>query len=229
LAERTEKLCRGPLHRGGVMLPIYEFGPTRTGVLSQCRACRRHYLGREPDSGLVPYETAKSVIDKLAEQFGGITKVAVALGLQRNSFSRRHKAIKRKTFQRAVELLAEVEHEKKFKVGEAEVVRCEILSPYLLRWQEKFLAEYHPDSKNNVWNRQHIGPVGFLTENTGINARQVNGILRNEIEYVALSKADALLTAIGEWPLLGNEIPVIPNPKWKMDWWAEHMRQSGVA
>jgi hypothetical protein len=237
------KLCTGPLHRDGLTLPLTRFYQHADGKpFSQCIDCRNFYLGRGPDSGLIPMEQAQPLLDRLFQLAGGKTIAAMALGLQRNYFSRGQASIRRKTFNDCRALLEKLDQDRHWNRGEAEIVDPEPLGSVLRAWIVKWLAErpilsqsdidedqtgsYHSE-RRKVVGMHFMGPLEWLAEKTEINIRRVSGICNGEFERVGLSQADALLTAIGEPYLLGNEIPVRANPTWSMESWLAYMASRG--
>lgn len=225
------KLCTGPLHREGVLLPITRFYILADGKpISQCIACRNYYLGRDADAGLISVADAMPMLERLFELAGGKTHAAARLGLPRNYFSRQQTAIRRVTFNKARRLLEELDRERHYNRGEAEIVDPEPLGSVLRAWVVTWLAEHPlPDNDPQLRNGSpaHMGPVQWLAEKTEIHIRRVSGICNGEFERVGLSQADALLTAIGEFDLLGFEIPVKMNPTWSTETWHAYMAARG--
>lgn len=205
------------------MLPLKRFYFHSDGTpFAQCIECRNFYLGRDENAGTIPWEDALPVFERLWEIYGGKTKAAEALGLQRNAFSRNFKTIRRKTFNAARRLLDQEDDQRRFKVGEAEVVTAEPLGAVLRNWIVMFMRE-RPNGVDNVL----MGPINWLSEKTEINERRISGIANGEFSHVPLSQTDALLTAIGRPDLLGIEIHVMPNPNWSMEWWLDYMAERG--
>lgn len=120
--------------------------------------------------------------------------------------------------------------------GEAEVVLAEPLGDYLRRWNVRYLQE-HPLPQQNAQNNfngdderhpvAHFGPVQYLAFHSGINLTVVGKICNSHFPHVSFSKADALLTVIDLSHLLGDEIPVIPNPHWTLKKWIDYMESRG--
>jgi hypothetical protein len=114
--------------------------------------------------------------------------------------------------------------------GEAEVVPGFQLSPTLRRWVTRYLAErpLNTYSSGSSYGTQveFLGPIQYLSENTGIHLRRVSAICNGEIEFVPLSQADLLLTAI-DMHLSNPEIQVVPNPNWSLERWLAYRQDLG--
>ena len=224
------KRCSGPLHRQGVMLPLGKFAKLSNGKpLSQCRDCRNHYQGRDEGNTWVPVGTVQPILNVLAPKFGGITHLAVALGLQRNYFSRRHRAVKRRTFDKMVKIMDEIRDPaiKPVKSGEALVSQeTEKFSRMMKEWIKKYNAQHHPNAEAGDYEQDQLGPQQCLSERSGVNVRQISGLLNNEFPSISLTKLDQLLLAMGMQDEL-HRFKLIPNPNWKIQWWVEHMEQQG--
>lgn len=241
--EGDRKLCTGPLHRDGLMLPLSRFYQHSDGrPFSQCIDCRNFYLGRGPESGLIPMEQAQPLLDRLFQLAGGKTIAAMALGLQRNYFSRRQAAIRRKTFNDCRVLLEKLDQDRHWNRGEPEIVDAEPLGSVLRAWIVRWLAERPTltqtdvdedqsdaaySNRRKVIGNHFMGPIEWLSQETEINVRRVAGICNGEFERVGLSQADKLLTAIGKFDLLGYEIPVRANPIWSPEAWYAYMVERG--
>jgi hypothetical protein len=123
--------------------------------------------------------------------------------------------------------------------GEAEIVDAEPLGSFLRAWIVKWHAErpfttesnFNPHLSNGrnlkSISNGFIGPIQWLSQETGIHTRTVSGICNGEFPRVGLSKADALLTATGQNYLLGSEISVKKNPRWSDETWREYMAERG--
>jgi hypothetical protein len=236
-----DKLCRGPLHSEGVFIPITRFHFHKTGrragkPFASCKDCWKIYTHRNLDSGLVPWTQVTPVLDRLLVIYGSKAALCRELGWQRSALSRGFDSILKHKFLKMKKLLDVKEQELRNKIpgyqsspGEAEVVDSEPLGAVLREWCSEWLME-HPLPRQDPQARHkgaHMGPLQKLSFDTGINIRQVSGICNAEYPTVSLSKADALLTAIGQWDLLGDEIKVYPNPNWSMDRWLSYMEEMG--
>lgn len=72
------------------------------------------------------------------------------------------------------------------------------------------------------------GPIQYLSEQSGINPRQIQRIIREEQRHCSLDKAERLLMAIDrEYMLKTGEIPTVPNPHWTFERWTEYMQRAG--
>lgn len=113
--------------------------------------------------------------------------------------------------------------------GEPEVVFGKQLAEILTVWKEDWL-------KKRDWDEQHfgnpenrvMGPLDWLKEMTGINARRIYGLMQAEFPYVSLTQADLVLTVIGKSELLSNKtVHVVPNPNWSPEKWLAYMQERG--
>jgi hypothetical protein len=97
------------------------------------------------------------------------------------------------------------------------------------KWVEEFEIE-HPVVRygQNYMNdgTYHMGPIAWIAAESNYTARSVNRIVN--LEWVGLSMADRILTAIGQsYKLVNGEIKVVPNPTWTTQEWIETMRERG--
>lgn len=221
------KLCTGPMHREGVMLPLARFYTQRNGKpVSQCRVCRNFYKGAPADAGLIDWDLARPTFQRLVELLGSKKAVSKALGLPPAALSRKSQGLRLQTFDKARRLLAELDQARR-NIGEAEVVNPEPLGEILRRWIVNWLKA-HPAGDDNT-----VGPLQklhFLTVEHGheINIRRISGISNSEFPYVSLSQADTLLTCIDKGYLLATgEIGVLANPHWSMERWIAYMAERG--
>lgn len=105
------------------------------------------------------------------------------------------------------------------------------LSEVLRKWIVEYL-DGRPISGNLAERRRKggirfYGPIQYLADHTGINARRVSGICNGEFSMVPLSQADALLQAIEQTDFLDKEIQVVPNPNWSPERWLAYMEERG--
>lgn len=119
-----------------------------------------------------------------------------------------------------------------------EVVDGQLLAAVLQRWTVKFLAERplrHVGTGEQISDENgsahFVGPVAWLAQESGLNVRTCSGLCNGEWQYVSLSRADAVLTAIGKNYMLGDsedsEIPVVRNPVWSQERWVAYMSKRG--
>lgn len=229
------KLCRGRTHpEGGAFVHPAKFYRHKNGNLfSVCIPCRNVLLGRDPDAGQASWAEAWPVFSALIHELGSKAAVARRLGRHRGFLSEmeRYHSVKRKFLQEAEALLAEITKDKpRYRVGEAEVVRGADLSKVLNRWVVKYLKEHPSTNDDPSWRGavSHFGPMQWLSHKTEINVRRISGINSGEFEYVPLSQADKLLTAIGQTDSFYNgDVEIIPNPNWRREWYQRHMEDAG--
>ena len=121
-----------------------------------------------------------------------------------------------------------------FKQGEPEVVPTYQLAVVIREWSLRFLA----DRPRDQWQTgktfvdsgmpEFMGPVDWLTKETGIDQRQISRITTEETVTTSLTVAEKLLMAIDrEYMLANGEIQVVPNPSWSLDQWMSYMRERG--
>lgn len=222
------KLCKGPLHRAGVRLPLNQFYQSENGVpYSQCIACRNHLLGRLPDSGLISWNDAEPVFERLFALTGGRREAAIAIGLPERSLlpNRLRPKIRVRTFNLARDKISELEQDI-WNRGEAEVVLAEPLGSYIRAWVVRWVAE-RPRPQEKGKRGEFYGPINWLSDQTEIHISRIEQISNGKHPRVPLWQADRILTAMGENYLLRQDIKVIPNPVWSMETWYEHMRERG--
>jgi len=111
--------------------------------------------------------------------------------------------------------------------GEPEVVPAEPLGSILRAWVARWLSDRPRGRKNNRAASEFVGPINWLADETGIHISRVEQICNGEIPQVPLSQADKLLTATGEFYMLGHEIRVIRNSHWSLEKWQEYMQERG--
>lgn len=196
--------------------------------------------GKQPTDGMISWDEAWPVINRLIEHCGSKAEVVRRLGRHGNWLYeiRKYPSIRRAHFLEAQKLLNEIEvFVRQNGVGEAEVVRAEPLSTILRGWVVEWLAE-RPINHNPMGVQRNqlgdedvfMGPIQYLAERSEINPRRVSGIVNGEFDHVSLTQADKLLTAAGLGHLISwGDIPIIPNPHWSMEKWQEYMESRGCA
>jgi hypothetical protein len=236
----SKKLCKGRTHPdGGEYVHLKNFHVHKSGRLKGrpfyvCIPCWNVLRGRDQSAGMISWEEAWPVVNRLIELLGSKRAVAQALGRHRNwLYELKWDKLHREHLNEAKALLRQLEATESFHAqGEAEVVRAEPLSTVLRGWVTEWIAE-RPTNHQSMGTqpedgRDFMGPIEFLAEKTEINPRRVSGIVNGEFEHVSLSQADALLTAAGLWDYLSlGEIPIIPNPNWSMEKWQAYMAERG--
>ena len=108
-----------------------------------------------------------------------------------------------------------------------EVVPTSILGPIIEKfikvWREERPLEDHSGNRE----RDFYSAYQWLEYEANVNPRRVNSVINQENRFVTLVIADKLLTAMGMQHKLGNEIPVVPNPRMTPERWAERMQERG--
>jgi hypothetical protein len=67
-----------------------------------------------------------------------------------------------------------------------------------------------------------------LEENSGVQSRRLRGIVAGEYNYINLTQADKILSAIGHPEYLHNgTIKIVANPTWTEEQWHEYMEERG--
>ena len=92
---RTHKVCKGPLHPEGKLLPLSKYYPIKdkrwpknTNLFqSQCKDCQmaRHGYNSTKNRGHVPLSKIKPVLDRLLETHGTWKAVGEAAGISRKT------------------------------------------------------------------------------------------------------------------------------------------------
>jgi hypothetical protein len=117
------------------------------------------------------------------------------------------------------------------RVGEAEVVLTSQIAPVLRRWMEVWKANYPTGTVNGQHSgggNDFVGPLEWLSQESGIAKRQISRIRAEEQHVTSLSHAEALLMAMDrEYMLHTGEIRVIPNPNWSQEQYVDYMRERG--
>jgi len=117
--------------------------------------------------------------------------------------------------------------------GEPLVVPSSALAPVLMEWKNWYELEHESDYQRgqiNTDNPTMFGPMQYLEFHSGLPARRIYGIMRQETKHTSLSIADRLLGAIDKGYLLASgAIPVVPNPHWRMDTWIAYMNKRGCS
>lgn len=241
----SRKLCKGRTHPpGGEYVHVSQFHVHKAGRLAGrpfyvCKPCWNVLRGKQPDDGMISWDEAWPVINRLIEHFGSKAEVVRQLGRHQSWLYeiRKYPSIRRAHFLEARDLLRKVEAlQRHHGQGQAEVVRAEPLGTVLRGWVQDWLAErplnQQPTGQNPFDDKQYdfMGPIQLLHEKTEINPRRITGIINGEFEFIGVSQADALLTAAGMWDLITlGEIEVIPNPNWSMEKWQSYMSERGCA
>src|SRR5690349_5798250 len=105
----------------------------------------------------------------------------------------------------------------KGRASEAEVVLMDDLRPHL----QQALEEHKANHPAKPWNNYNNGPdiyrgTMWLADELGCTERNIFRIM-NEAKWVGLDVADRLLIACNKSHLLGNVIPIVPNPAWNIE------------
>jgi hypothetical protein len=211
------KLCTGPLHREGVMIPLSQYfyhgaGHMKGKPFSECKRCWRATTGRDPDNG---------------------EAVAERLGRDRTVFSRGFRRMRAPLYRDMKVLLDEIDEYGRGTTNPEVVLGKKlavVLQDYCVRWfRERPSGNFGVDEeRRNNGGSTFIGPVQYLAQETGISIRRVSGMCNGEYEYVDAYRADRVLTAIGLSHMLSNgEIPVVPNPTWSMERYLAYMEKRG--
>jgi hypothetical protein len=112
--------------------------------------------------------------------------------------------------------------------GEPEVVAAEPLGSILRAWVVEWLKDRPRNTRGfGRGEQEFVGPINYLSEQTGINVRQVQTIVNGEMLNVPLTKADKLLIAIDHTLGMHPEILVYANPNWSPEKWLEYMAERG--
>jgi len=137
-----------------------------------------------------------------------------------------------KAQQRALEERKKEELRQKHKAnsqGEPEVVPGALLAQVLQNWCKRWLREWgiNPGTARSMIQQSGaVGPVQYLSQESGIHIRRVSGLCNGEFDFVGLSQAEQILMAIDQENLLRTgEIPVVPSPNWPFDKWVSYMEQ----
>lgn len=228
-ADGKMKLCRGTLHRQGVYLPLHRYFKLKSGrragqLMSECSDCWRRRQGTDYS---VSVQSVLPIIDRLVEECGSAEAVCARIGVSRNQISvvKRQQRVRGKFVEKLKKLDAEIQREKREKwlnQMEPEVVESEPLGSVL----RNFCVEWLNDRPKGYGD--YLGPVDFLSQKSGLSTKLVSRICNSEKQFVFLSQADSLLTAIQRVEMLTNgEIKVIPNPTWSLEAYMAYMKDRG--
>ena len=72
-----------------------------------------------------------------------------------------------------------------------------------------------------------VGPMGWISQESGIPVRTLHRILRCESKTTSLQLADQVLAGIGMNHVFDTEVHVIPNPHWNLERWQNYMDERG--
>jgi hypothetical protein len=119
--------------------------------------------------------------------------------------------------------------------GEPLVVPSSALAPVLNRWKDIYELEHdfeylQAENINKEDKPDVFGPMQYLHFHSGVPIRRIFGIMRLETKHTSLGIAEKLLSAIDrEYMLKNGEIPVVPNPHWRMETWVAYMNKRGCS
>lgn len=223
------KMCRGALHREGVMLPLHRFFFLKSGhragkPMSECADCWRH---RKGNTYSIPVEIILPIIARLKEELGSYEAISLRLGVAKNQISvvKHQERVRGKFVGKLIALDHEIAQEKKTRwlnQFEPLVVESEPFGSVLRGFCKAWLNERPLDMP------VVMTPYDFMNEKTGISVRQIARYCNSERPWISLSHADALLVAIGRQELLmTDEIKVIANPTWSLEAYVAYMKERG--
>lgn len=115
------------------------------------------------------------------------------------------------------------------RTDHAYVVRGIDFAIVLREWKEKYDLIYGISDETDYGRDIITGAVKWLSDETGVNVRRINGLMRAEFEYVSALQVDQLLRAMDRPYLLtpGGVLDEIPNPKWSKEDWQRYMEKRG--
>ena len=109
--------------------------------------------------------------------------------------------------------------------SDAQVVLAEQVAKEIKEWTVKWLKTR---TELEASDREVMGPVQWLAEESGVQRRQIARITSGDIKTISEEQAWKILKAIDrEYLLVNRTIHVIPNPQWSLDHWIEYMRNQG--
>lgn len=231
--DRKMKLCKGALHRQGVYLPVSRFHVLKSGRragkhMSECADCWR---ARQGSDYSVPVEHVLPLIDRLVAHVGSNEALCARIGVYKNQISvvRKQKRVRGKFVEKLKALDNEIARENQRRWQnqmEPEVVESEPLGQVLRDWCRDWLRE------RPVGPEDYMGPIDHLHQmlkrpaiSHEMSMKLISQICNSKKQFVGLSQADALLTAIGRTEMLTNgEIKVMANPSWSLEAYMGYMR-----
>jgi len=224
------KLCRGMLHREGVMVPLHKYHIIKAGRLAgkpmyECADCWRYRQGNKQS---VSMDVMWPVINRLKSYLGTDMAICDRMGVHRATISRmRHQErMNGEYVQRFIDLDHEIAREQKIyrnKTGGPEVIRAEPLGTILRKFCKDWFS-VRPTGVNTIL----MGPQDWLSTKTEISVRQIARFCNSENQFVSLVHADKIFTALGMqgWTEY-DEIEIIPNPMWSLESYVAYMKERG--
>src|SRR5215831_397077 len=97
----------------------------------------------------------------------------------------RMQEMEQRRLEEQIQLIRDEQPKKMNGQGEAEVVATASLAPILIHWRELWEKDYGPESLH-LTDNMFVGPIGYLAEQSGMNRRQINAIMRQEWKYCSI-------------------------------------------
>jgi hypothetical protein len=191
--------------------------------MGECSDCWRLRQGTDYS---VSVEAVLPLIDRLVTELGSNEALCTRIGVAKNQISavRKQQRVRGKFVEKLKQLDDEIAKEKdqtRFRTMEPEVVAAEPLGHLLREFSKLWLLD-------RPLGFDFMGPQDYLAVKSGVSLKQVGRISNSENQFVALSQADGLLTAIGkQHMLMTGEIPIIANPSWSLEAYMAYMKNRG--
>ncbi len=223
---KKTKLCKGPLHREGVMVSIYQFSKLNEGrragkLVSQCKDCTRVYHNRDVTQSIIYQKEFQPIIDKLYERIPNKQEIARRAGLAINFLHIKRTQMRYYNFVKLKALYEKIRKEPwtdEFKAtarpftarNDPQVVPSEFISPLLKQFVDHWRGVQDAE---NSFDENNYGPLRYLADQAGMGVRTISTYLNSPPIYTALGTADRLLVALGKHELLSmGQIPIVKNP-----------------
>jgi hypothetical protein len=111
--------------------------------------------------------------------------------------------------------------------GEPEIVAPEPLGGYIRAWIERWERERPGRITDTGSTANFMSAINWLAQETGLHVDRIRRIKSAQLEKVPFRQADKILSAMGESFRIGEDIEVIPNPRWSPELWHQYMSSRG--
>lgn len=209
--------------------------------MGECMDCWRK---RQGNGYTVSVDSVMPLIERLVEKVGSQSDVCRRMGVPVNTISavKSYKRVRGSFVEKLKALEAEIAAEDKVRwqnQREPEVVAAEPLGQILRDFCRDWMIERPMGWGDDQMGGGFMGPVDFLFQKVNefhekvmgepkMSIKLISSICNSHKEYVYLSQADALLTAIGKAEMLyTGEIKIIANPQWSLEAYMGYMKERG--